>query len=802
MSGSTCGCCAGLHSETPRLVANRAGLSAIAYRAGDHGSFKRSMLAALRTTSLNTRDDDDFSIALLDAWATTADVLTFYQERIANESYLRTAGERTSILELARLIGYELAPGVAANVWLAFSVDDAEGAPGRVTLAAGSRVQSVPGQDEQPQTFETTDKFEARAEWNELAALTTRPRSATLDQKEAYFVGTDTNISIGDGLLFDHNDFRRVASVEPDFDHDRTRVTWDGALTKTSIEVMRVQASLFGHNAPAQEMFTVPPFVTGDLPKEPSIGDGPLFLDGAHPEVQPDSSIVITGAVVPSLLIPSLSIPTPSVPSGPLIHTVESVREISKADFGVAGKATEIVLVTNPDLSSWLDLVYRNILVFAAPEKLPRAEHPDDTPISGNTVTLDRLITPFEKNRAVIVHGLTAGTTKTVETELAIVAQATTTTLTFTKPLQHTYDRTSVRIFGNAGAATHGETVREVLGSGDASVSFQRFKLSHAPLTYVYAASEPDGAASTLSVFVNDIRWKEVATLHGAGRYDHVYVTRRDDDGNTYVQFGDGRTAGPRAPTGTNNIRAVYRKGLGPEGNVDAGKVTLLMSRPLGLEGVDNPLPATGGAPPQVLADARKNAPRTVVTLDRVVSLNDYQAFAAAFAGIAKAVATSTVTRNVRQVFLSVAGPGGVTFAANDATLKALRGALVAQGKPYLPLRVLSYEPAKFNLSATVAVAADHVADLVLPQVRAAVRSAFSFDARSFGEAVDRSDIVKVIHSVDGVVSVDIDALYTGSHPSLQERLPARMPEQLPDGRLAPAQILILDSDDIREKSA
>jgi hypothetical protein len=129
---ATCGCCAGIHAETPRLVANRPGLSMISYRVGDHGSFKRSMLADLRRTNVNTRDDDDFSVALLDAWAMTADVLTFYQERIANESYLRTAAERMSVLELARLIGYELAPGVAATVWLAFTVDEAEGAPGRV----------------------------------------------------------------------------------------------------------------------------------------------------------------------------------------------------------------------------------------------------------------------------------------------------------------------------------------------------------------------------------------------------------------------------------------------------------------------------------------------------------------------------------------------------------------------------------------------------------------------------------------------------------------------------------------------
>ena len=55
--------------------------------------------------------DDDLAIALLDAWATVADVLTFYQERIANEGFLRTATERRSVLELARAIGYELEPG-------------------------------------------------------------------------------------------------------------------------------------------------------------------------------------------------------------------------------------------------------------------------------------------------------------------------------------------------------------------------------------------------------------------------------------------------------------------------------------------------------------------------------------------------------------------------------------------------------------------------------------------------------------------------------------------------------------------
>ena len=48
--------------------------------------------------ALTTRDNSDPTIAVLDAFAVMGDVLTFYQERIANEGYLRTATERRSIL--------------------------------------------------------------------------------------------------------------------------------------------------------------------------------------------------------------------------------------------------------------------------------------------------------------------------------------------------------------------------------------------------------------------------------------------------------------------------------------------------------------------------------------------------------------------------------------------------------------------------------------------------------------------------------------------------------------------------------
>src|SRR5262245_48819738 len=86
-----CGCCEGVEYETPAQIDNRPGLSAVSYRIGTHQTFKASMIAGLSDPGvpdlrkLKTRQEDDFTIAVFDAWAITADVLAWYQERIANE---------------------------------------------------------------------------------------------------------------------------------------------------------------------------------------------------------------------------------------------------------------------------------------------------------------------------------------------------------------------------------------------------------------------------------------------------------------------------------------------------------------------------------------------------------------------------------------------------------------------------------------------------------------------------------------------------------------------------------------------
>src|SRR5207248_5915459 len=231
-----CGCCKGIHRMTPVEISNPPNMTGLSYRVGSHATFFDSMLARLSQyetdplqplQKLTTRLSDDPSIALLDTWALVADVLTFYQERIANEGYLPTATERRSIMELAALVDYTLKPGLAASGYLAFSLQDGYS----TDVPAGTRAQTLPGPGELPQPFETSAPLTARAAWNQLPPRLTKQQVITETQDTAiYLAGTTTNLKPNDPLLIvfgagaKQQEPRRVQTVTPEPAFNRTRV--------------------------------------------------------------------------------------------------------------------------------------------------------------------------------------------------------------------------------------------------------------------------------------------------------------------------------------------------------------------------------------------------------------------------------------------------------------------------------------------------------------------------------------------------------------------------------------------------
>src|SRR5277367_489056 len=214
-----CGCCCVETAPTPEIIFNRAGLPAIGYRVGTYANFLEAMKDAIAGAPelrpyWTARNTSDYGIALLAMWAYVADILTFYQERIANEAFLRTALQPESVTALAALLGYKPSPGVAAKTELVFFLDKLK----QVQIPIGLRVQSVPGQNQKPQKFETVQAISADAAFNQLQVFPQPLPYAPFAQESAGAVllspvkglAQGTKLAIFDGSI---TELKSVASL-------------------------------------------------------------------------------------------------------------------------------------------------------------------------------------------------------------------------------------------------------------------------------------------------------------------------------------------------------------------------------------------------------------------------------------------------------------------------------------------------------------------------------------------------------------------------------------------------------------
>lgn len=994
----TCGGCQ--DHESLSLGPNPPGQSTLHYRVGTFARFMQAMTARLSSQTfpalgaLTTREKGDFTLGLLDGWASVADVLTFYQERIAQEGYLRTATERRSVLELARLVGYSPRPGVAASLYLAYTLEPKQ----QVTIPKGSRAQSVPRPGQLPQTFETSDDLKADAALNAMRPRLRRPAyispaTITRQARALFLQGTGHNLKTGDVLLAQFQDgtnvFLRVADVTLHLERNTTEVSaqvqhssnplpdspperenpitalhWryssyasskiSGAkktteavldelkkliplwisgegradlskllttlseqhrqaqgspnladwlnslrsdleslagkpaltslshaaplpllsqmttallrppsappaasskLTRSvnrlygehsdlqpalqgalfpgikkeiyqaytnaptlapspliSLQVMRVQANLFGYNAPPLIKLTPKDGQRGGLTPVPL----PISLKdawgGLIPKVSPPNDLNKTALerefqeMKPDG-VAVIQYPNPANSDQTITKyaEVKNTQTLTLTAPTLTGKATVLTL-SKPWLADLKEIDYRDILtntrVYTAGEELPLADEPLTTEIGGQGVSdeveLDDLYMGLESGRRVMLSGERTdlpNTSGVKGSELLMIAsvehrfeQVTDngedyfyrpkdtrhTYVRFATPPAYRYRRDTVTLNGNVVKATHGETKTEVLGSGDGTRAFQTFNLKQPPLTYT-AAPTAIGAETTLDVQVNGVSWHETATFVEERPDSRVYTVRIDDDGQTAVVFGNG-VQGARVPTGRENVRAVYRSGIGRPGNVEAGQVSLLLTRPLGVKDVINPLPASGGADREGRDQARKNAPRTVLALDRLVSVQDYADFARTFAGIGKASATELSNGLSTVVYVTIAGAQDVPIDPNGDLYRNLKEALLTLGDPYQPLELEPYSKKLLVIQARVRVLPDFHWVSVEPQVRAALLDTFSFEQRELGQPVYASEVLAAIQGVPGVAYADLDLLGAVGWDELKAGTPLNSP--------------------------
>jgi hypothetical protein len=947
-SDCLCGCCSGISVQTPQAEINLPGLPEIAYRTGTWATFKESMLARLSSSDypalsgLKTRDDDDFSIALLDASSVMLDILTFYQERLANESYLRTATQLQSLTELSRLIGYQPASGVSSSVYLCFTLQAATGSPTdpsttAITIPKGSQVQSVPAQGQTPQTFETAADILAKADWNALPVQTGVPWMPQMGDLSLYLQGTATQLQPGDAILIvgderrqpghstdPHWDIRIVSAVQADTAKDRTYVTWKEGLGDAAAGVapakknpkfyaLRQRAALFGFNAVNPLMLTpktragLAGLLSGNEWKFDTTAGGSNLAAESLVDLDAVYSKLAVGGWL-ALIVPDKK--TSRSPSGLVsLCLIASITAISRSDYAMSAKITRVAIDSQPNLSTYYGAT-RSTSVLTQSEELAAAEQPLPYPLYGAFLDLKGVCADLAGVQAVAVYGksqklqvnadvnslsfvpddgsdnlalkprdlvtildpanlplssdgtvpdwsmshdtrslrvldasgrtgtlsaalsnftlIPASSKDAVIQEFALVSSISSAT----EPYPHTriqlksellncYDRTATTANANVGRATQGMSVSEILGSGKASTPNQKFSLKQVPLTFIQSPT-PTGRLSTLEVTANAVAWSEVPSLYHQASSARVFATLNQPGGNTDTLFGDG-VEGATLPTGQNNIHANYRIGSGLSGNVGAGSITTLMDRPLGVSGVNNPQAATGGQDPQSVDDIRANAPLSVLTLGRAVSITDYQNYAQSFAGIAKAYAIWIPSGPGRGVFITVAAAGGSALPAGNPTLDNLITSLHSFGNPLIPINVQSFLETLFSLSADIKYDPAYDAAAVKQSVLDKLRKSYSFNGRTFGQGVSGDEVADFIQAVPGVIAVNVTRLTLGptskagdlssggwsvsafnqwaSHPvtlnrpgsSSPTRICAYLPVANPDGLPDPAEILVLD---------
>jgi len=1003
-----CGCCAGQPALTPSDLDNPPGQPVLRLRIGTHGRFLASLTADLARSpalaALTTRDRDDPVIALFDAWAAVLDVLAFYQERIGNEGYLRTATERRSVQSLARAIGCELRPGVAATTWLAFTMETAPGAPLRARIEPWTRAQSVPAQDERAQTFETLQADEARAAWNALELAWLEPAPPRFGARTLCLAGAATRLKAGDAVLIvgdervrdpgnENWDFRRLTQVReyvPGPGEDGapayTLISLERGLGSAAPHVqparrnprcyaLRAQARLFGYNAPdwrampatlraaylgmaddAKPSFSQfpqwPGYTLADISDPPGAsgagsglygeyyrgrsfservmtrtdpqldfrwaaggpGDGMpadnfcvrwtgwvrapgsgsytfhvtaddgvrLWVDGNllidqwreqspteysasarltagrkhdiridYYEASGDATLTLawSGPGLARQTIPAASLfpadvhgvhldavypkwvaggwAVLSMPGYEELYRIAEAGPDARTGFALAGPTTRLTLRGERLREQFNDAV-RETTAYGESDALDWGVRPASGLTQGHALVLASYEPDLPQDRVLAVSGLILDESDAANTaprerlmrgdalanvrvardrasadlEFEDGARATVTlaeasdivriqrndsaggrtSLHLDADLAHAYLPATVRINANVAPASHGDSRQmriqpEVLGSGAGNRAFQRFTLQQKPLTFVPAPTA-SGAASSLEVRVDGLLWTEAPRITELAPDDRAYLLRLDDSGGATVQFGDG-LHGARLPSGSGNVEARYRVGLGREGNVARGQLNVLLTRAPGVKAVVNPAAATGGVDPEAGDAARRNAPLRVRTLDRIVSLRDFEDFSAAFTGIGKSQAVWLWDGEQRLVHLTVAGEDGAALDPAGALYRNLLAAIDGARPPYQPLRVAPCRYLGFGLRAGLGIDPRYETPKVLQAARARVLEAFGFAARAFGQPVHGAEVLTVLQGVPGVQWVDLDSLVldgglnTGLNPGLGTGLSA-----------------------------
>jgi Baseplate J-like protein len=773
-------------TQDPQVVTNPPNLPTIAYRVDDFTGFRRALLQSPgdETALAGWRPvAGDLGLQVLEWWAYLADILTFYNERIANEDYLGTAQLAASVTRLVALLGYQPRPGIAATGAIA-ALRSARNQQEPLVIAQGTQFanQATPGVPVQTYEALSTQTFPSPVSNTTVIPspdLSLPHLDPGTGASSVLLAGKVSGLVPGESLLLlrrgwtgaDENWAQvTVASVSPEVDPygaTNTRVSFSSIVwglqmpppgATTIIEVAQYQG--FGYFAgfdPASTVFLVDPLRDDPPPappeSDPQIQNYRLLRSVQSAALWSAGDPTTTGSYDAGTFGVRLSAVVRSFsPGDPVLFTDASTGGAVMAI--VAGTSEEFLTVPypGPDPPNPPTIpVSHTVLTLT----LPSATDADSLVDLSSTATLVRhafrdvgtMIPSPATALPPLPATFTAGTAlPTLNGALAFLEDATgagipvsattgsggtsVTLAATTQTLSSPSLQLPVALLIDLVPISQGTTVaNELLGTGNASLANQTFTLSKSPLTYL-----PQGASyvSALQVAVDGIYWTEVASLYGQAAVAQVFTVAQQSDGTSVIRFGDG-SAGARLPTGS-QVVATYRYGSGAA-SPPAGRLTTILKPQTNLTAVHNPVAVVPGSDPEPPSSVRSAAPASVLTFGRAISADDYVTIAQRTPGIDRARAYWTWDADSQRAVIKIYvgdGAAAVALATN---------ALAASDDPNRPVSVVAATPIELGISCGLVIAPDAVADDVLAAAQSAVVELFAPINMAIGQLLYSSQI-------------------------------------------------------------
>ncbi|MFB3132599.1 MAG: hypothetical protein ACE10K_08785, partial [Rhodothermales bacterium] len=707
------------------------------------------------------RDESGLGIMLVEMWAYVCDSLSFYDEVIAHEVYLRTARRRPSLRKLVELLGYLPRPAVAASVLLAAFAEGRQ----PLTLPPGTAFRSGAFDGEPPQVFELGTETLIHPFTNQWT-LVSRPTTLEADDPAFLLINQQAQLEAGAPVLISvgsidaqnhvgrvdrvgtHTGADGTAYTRVDFSNPTTLAAGT-ALDDIGLKTPTQRASLWNVSAspPSVEEFIsidVRTYLTLDsLYRQIKPGDYVVVSQGDddHRWFKLDGVDQVMRQAIPSgtITINNNTFVTPAS-EAPVTRLLldQEINYFERMSLGAADWTNDdrADLIVHYGMVGAGTVVAEPKTTLAASDPLTAAG-PVEVPADG----WDPSRFLFEdKNQ----QGLEIGGSLDFGAGMMTLDQGTSWTPSLAFP---------VEVYGNVVSATRGETVNdEVLGSGDASQANESFVLKKKPLTYTASptAGNESGVASSLTIYVDGVLWTEAPSFFGVEPEAQVYIVRQDDEDESSVTFGDGKR-GARLPTGVDNVVAYYRFGAGAA-SPPAGSITQLAKPVKGLQRVRNPVAAFGGDGAEAAEGLRTYAPASALLLGRAVSMLDMEAAAAGVAGV-RAVRTewrwhAGKQRPVVQVWYI--GEAGVETTVSQ-TLRGLTD-------PATPIDVEQAQGLPLTLSLDLEIDERYLEDEVIDAVRARLmdeeRGLLAPERIGIGRPLYRSRVFEEVLAEPGTVTV------------------------------------------------